>query len=98
MSGEDNESCAITISNLYILRSHCAHACYTKHKAYCVQDIRLAGSIETRDGIKSFVPAADDGTDSIGLETINHQFYNPHNDGVDEKRQIIAEMKVRRLK
>ena len=59
MSREDIEA------YLYVLSPHSAHACNSQNETYCIEDVRLAATIETCDGIEALIPATDDRSHSI---------------------------------
>jgi len=41
---------------LQVLRAHCRHVGNSENEAYCVEDVRFAGTVETGDGVEALVP------------------------------------------
>lgn len=50
---------------LYVLSPHGAHGSNSQNETYCVEDVRLATTIETCDGIEALIPATDNRPHSI---------------------------------
>ena len=51
---------------------------YAKNKANSVEDVGLARSIETSDGVKVGVKVRDNGARGVGLKAIKDYLLNPH--------------------
>lgn len=71
----------IGIAYLYILRPHSTHTRDTQTETYRIEDVRLSTPVKACNRIEALIPATYDGTDSIGLETVNHDLYDPHGGG-----------------
>jgi hypothetical protein len=41
---------------LQVLRAHGGHVGNSENEAYCVEDVRFAGTVETSDGVEALVP------------------------------------------
>ena len=51
---------------------------YAQNEANGVEDIRLAGAIESGDGVKVGVKVGDDRARGVGLEAVEDYLLNPH--------------------
>ncbi len=68
----------IGLAYLYILRPHSTHTRDTQTETYRIEDVRLSTPVKACNRIEALIPAADNGTDSIGLEAVDYDLYDPH--------------------